>query len=135
MEDKYYTPDIEDLFVGYECERIYYGDDEDTWIPHIIGFEYDWLEIPVNYNKALRTPFLTKEQIEKEGWTFKTEYTGLYRLTFEKGNSWLGYNPENHMMVIIPIDPVKEFYEHHQRYAGSCKSINEFRKITKWLGI
>jgi hypothetical protein len=78
---------------------------------------------------------MTREQIEAEGWRFKTEYTSTTRMGFEKNNSWLAFNPEKQMINIIPIDPSQEFYEHHQLYAGSCKDMDEFRTICKLLGI
>ena len=72
MENKYYTPDIEDIRVGYECE-IFNPANTD---PFILGHYYDsWDKITIHRvnmydvgRKEFRTPYLTKEQIEAEGW-------------------------------------------------------------------
>lgn len=133
----YYTPSIKDIYIGYKCEL----EENGKWYPHIItGYDSENNLIQTDtvsfyYNNNLRTPYLTKEQIETEGWKIKTEYTGKFRFVFEKGNSWLAWNPEENMMTIMPIDPSKEFYGHSVRYAGGCPSINEFRTICKLLSI
>ena len=132
MENNYYTPELSDLHLGYECEVKVGEGWEKTNLTDSIQFPH--VELRLSQGR-LRTPYLTKEQIEAEGWKSKTEYTGKFRFVFEKGNSWLAWNPEENMMTIVPIDPSKEFYEHNVRYAGSCPSINEFRKITKLLRI
>ena len=144
MENKYYTPAIEDLRVGYECEhttdtltfKVNNTDEiiKDKLYSHDVVNYLKWIiENNHEISEFIRTPYLTKEQIEAEGWKSKTEYTGKFRFVFEKGNSWLAWNPEENMMTIMPIDPSKEFYEHNVRYAGGCPSINEFRQICKLL--
>jgi hypothetical protein len=67
--DKYFTPDIEDLRVGYECD--------------LLGSKIvieDRHDLDLSFDHPLRTPYLTKEQIEAEGWK-ETISHGV----FEKG--------------------------------------------------
>lgn len=146
MDTLYYTPKVEDLHIGYECEIL--GQSTSKLIKKV-----DWHKVEVGFHQEIgekvginqvpglikagkiRTPYLSAEQIKKEGWKLRTEYTGYYRFVFEKGNSWLSFNPEERSILIMPIDPVKEFYEYNLRYAGSCPSINEFRKICKLIGV
>jgi len=66
---KYYVPDIEDIRVGYECEanlRLV-GSSQDEWRTTIMkGIGQD--VIHYHSQGVYRTPYLTKEQIEGEGW-------------------------------------------------------------------
>jgi hypothetical protein len=141
MENKYYTPEISDLRIGYECEANVklYGSVQDDWKPIIlkgVGQEI------VYYHSlgVYRTPFLTKEQIEKEGWDYKGKTMDIW---FEKEgsfemNSWtaykakLQYGLQDKRLRIFVVDIDKTEYD---CFRGFCKSINEFRTITKWLGI
>lgn len=93
-------------------------------------------------DNRLRTPFLTKEQIEAEGWKCSGGHDKVNRVDFEKDEKWL---------ILIWFDKQKleiwfkdrkaiklnllAFNNTVKRYEGECKSINEFRKICKWIGI
>lgn len=67
-KELYYTPDIEDIRVGYECEITYakdlIGTNDEYFFKYIVEPQY--------FNEgdyvALRTSYLTKEQIKSEGW-------------------------------------------------------------------
>lgn len=136
--DKYYTPDISDLFVGYECEA--YMRNAGTDDP----FEWEKYKIPTPsldlssifsmvYRNHIRTPYLTKEQIEKEGWKYKWKLT--------KGDSYVK-EPFNlvclndyHIIIELIKREEGRFLESFTKFAGECLSINEFRKICKLLEI
>jgi hypothetical protein len=136
MESKnsYFTPNIEDMRVGYECEANpkFYSEQEDVWSPIImkgIGQEV------IHYHSlgVYRTPYLTKEQIEAEGWKIKTDNNNGV-IDFEKTNylllSW------NYTLKIIEINDGKTTTRFdNQLYRGQCKDINTFRYICKLLGI
>src|SRR5687768_16490771 len=66
ISSNYFTPSIEEIRVGYECETInpvHRGE----WYPTTINKgNISWIE----FLDCVRVPYLTKEQIEKEG--FKT---------------------------------------------------------------
>src|SRR6187431_1971729 len=92
----YFTPQIEDIRVGYECEICPNLGYDDRWIPTVGKCE----EIPGNGVKScnldeltydclidghigIRVPYLTKEQIEAEGWKAAIANLGGQ---YEKGN-------------------------------------------------
>ena len=140
MENKYFTPDIEDLCIGYECEynfaraytdefdfvKIGYKDvtpgkggytDELTHMIHLID----------DGAAAIRVPYLTKEQIENEGWTKEKSY-------FIKNNIYLFF--EDKFLVIDSGNPFSwEAIDSEILFKGKCKDINTFRKICKLLEI
>ena len=77
MENRYFTPEIEDIHIGYQCEILWNQNmlSEDNWYKIEIGDnqtkDFDFIDyIERIENSKLRVPYLTKEQIEKEGWIF-----------------------------------------------------------------
>ena len=131
---QYFTPDIEDMYVGYECEwRMPRRD----WITYHDEKVYDWQTTTLDIgdfdqndlanefsNVALgqcefRTPYITMEQIEKEGWekTANDWKKGEYSFKFLQG-----------IQVIFSVHGFSKF-------CGQCKDINTFRQICKLIGI
>ena len=155
MENKYFTPDIEDLCIGYECEYNFaraYTDEFDfvkigykDVTPGKGGYTNElthMIHLIDDGAAAIRVPYLTKEQIEAEGWEYKHTYKDLIyydeRIFFEKRKSdkkediWklqLEYYKNN--LVRIHIDQGHDW----KRFLGECKDINTFRKIIKLLNI
>lgn len=141
-EEKYYTPSIEDFRVGYECE--FYNKKE--WHSSVLQYGiYDdpqWGGLLISmgdgdywYDKdSVRTPYLTKEQIEAEGWSFdgcvKGEYT-FYKGTITGINCWmLVYDKKDKSISICDVNN-----KSYNSFYGSCPSINELRYISKLLNI
>ena len=126
MENKYFTPDIEDLHIGYECEL----KETDSWNitvldeDHVVGIIY----LKQRHNYDVRVPYLTKEQIEAEGWELLSEDKYLQ---FIKPGYSISYVEKLHLLIVI----VLEEKQSNVRYSGKCKDINTFRKISKLLGI
>lgn len=169
MENKYYTPEISDIRVGYECEvemDIITSEGEKVeriWTPftfkkqnltiHVKGQEPVIINNVMRYSESMRTPYLTKKQIEAEGWKEvknessvdrvryrfekkvldETEPEGEYYLThtllFDR---WLGrgYTIPS---IIIDKEDAPSFYSSGVHI--SCPSINEFRTINNLLNI
>lgn len=125
--EKYFTPDIEDIRVGYECEI------------HEKSCNLDVEDIKYClYNlHNLRVPYLSKEQIEKEGWKkdefWKSENkyekdinnTSYYSLTLNDDNQ----------IVITKSSVDGGYWVWHPFFSGQCKDINTFRYICKLLNI
>lgn len=151
MTDKYYTPSIEDIRVGYEVESHEWCIDEigtpernyDRWTTKILDKSH--VETILKYGiKGIRVPCLTKEQIEAEGWSIVdiSKQWGdkpSYKEAFEKGNYFLGLDTRKPHIEIIAkdvtlIDFLPEFPERF-RITIPCPSINEFRIICKLLNI
>jgi len=145
---EYYKPKPEDLRLGYECE-VYYPS---GWYKYLVedlqcGSDGSSLIGDLNWYieeglYEVRTPFLTKEQIEGEGW----KHTGNYRdggsKGFEKGNYYLFFTGDNSLyrevfgtkrnfskIEILEDKKFKTLFE------GVIKSINELRTIQKLLKI
>jgi hypothetical protein len=139
MENKYYTPDIKDLRIGYE---LYWIKDpikeitDDNLIHQILDYKKlaFILNPPLKWKGALEpnlmsylVPYLTKEQLEAEGWEFKESYYFLVD-KYQKSKYLLFFIKESNTISL----------EHESRqilFKGKCPSINEFRTICKLLNI
>jgi hypothetical protein len=126
MKNKYFTPDIEDIHVGYACEELRNGN-------------WEFLNIPYNeclndlysqcLNNFIRVPYLIKEDIEDEGWEIINSEIFTYGY-FLKGECKLELQEDNKICIRKGL-----WYPENTIYKGECKDINTFKKIIKLLGI
>ena len=126
MENKYFTPAIEDIHAGYECELLLYA----KWEPNTVK-PYTALKSVVKCikDKVIRVSYLTKEQIEAEGWFLHGQGNdnGIVHSLFK-----------NSFRVAIWKDSLKievQESEGNILFHGECKDINTFRTICKLLKI
>ena len=161
---KYYTPEISDIKIGYECEIKDVTFDLNSIIPNntIIKKQKDrthyWIKGTIKEwsdkestnllftsgfysimisNNSIRTPYLTKEQIEAEGW----KLPGIV-----KENTIIAYLKKEDIIYIMNYEKsilriTKLLRKENtnlldeQLYKGTCPSINEFKTICKLLNI
>lgn len=126
MESKYFIPDIEDICIGYELEHL-------SATGYIITkFEIDSslpaLQELIKLNQV-RVSYLTKEQIEAEGWIYEKEVKTVK--CYDKKNIFLACSEKTHRMLIRKHE--NETWK--TIYFGICKDINTFKKLTKLLEI
>lgn len=132
----YYTPKLEELYIGYECEiQSSYGWKLGTW-PNVLkkdsvsGMTSNSIEGILNNSRWLRTKYLTAEEIRAEGWLDNDEQ-GIGKDTFFFKNGYRLEFKTNYYTTITPshnreMGPV---------LAGITKSINEFKKLTEQLNL
>lgn len=144
-ENKYYTPEPEELFIGYTCEIKNTADARLRFFPTVITKEFIGSIVRIS-NTGIRTKYLDKEDVESLGWV----NGDLYEY-YVKENSEFIYkltnSPGNHYIIIDAIIKSKhpnfsinfpgEFFDYVEaiRYVGECKSINELKVIMKLLRI
>ena len=138
---QYYTPDISDIRVGYECETL----EDLEWSETVITRHYDlsfineWI-----VHSEIRTPYLTKEQIESEGWSEDSVLTvddndnDILNSGFSKymdEDNWysLIQYPDNKILIQKCWYRNQVTWLSQDLFYGYCPSINEFRYITKTL--
>ena len=149
MENKYFTPGIADIYVSYELEwksQIIKQDWEitvcDIDLISIIYDEYEHADIEEPFNQQFRVPYLTKEQIEAEGW----ELIQIYpkgACIFQKGTKEEGYEltcdfteHRVHFTELYFCGLDDEYTRTKLTWRSlECKDINTFRKICKLLEI
>jgi hypothetical protein len=150
MENKeqYYTPQLEDFYVGYECEVNWNRGYSTEFTPFVFklgniphGYTREYGDALIAYDDGyakFRTPYLTKEQIEAESWVcngidkFYTDCEVFQLNTIDEHNNYLNY-----FMKVSFKDRWIQIEEmgSDSLFQGEIKSINEFRKIIKWIGI
>lgn len=154
--EKYFTPDISDIRVGYECEY-YLGN---SWHEHVVeslytdrdGYGIFELEQYLQEG-SLRVPYLTKEQIEAEGWELYSKGIDLWfkREVLTEEFDWsgicnfYGYKPyklylnyglhDYKLKIKCDFSGGQDFNEADTLFEGECKDINTFRWICKLLKI
>src|ERR1700753_1725514 len=107
--EQYYTPSLEDLYVGYKYEyKIHIKGQWQNYVLKDLCTDrdgYGATEVQ-DYLEAglLRTKYLTKEQIEAEGWKGNGNFDVM---PFYKDNYYLMYNFQTHMAEIIINDMSK----------------------------
>lgn len=142
MEDQYFIPTLEQLFIGYEFE--YQGnpynkmDKSNDWKKAKIGVtqEGDLIlpitRIPSMLKKGwIRTPYLTHEILEINGWKTIKHSEKFFNSRYSKGiyelNIFLDYPNVSTSITKGTYDSVL--------FLGVIKSINELRKIEQYLKI
>jgi len=140
MDEKYYTPDKEDLFIGYECEQYtpantgidYLGHYYESWDKRKLKNGWELLDISER-SKIVRTKYLNKEDIESLGWQWYTNCSS--------GEEYeLFINDNKYSLIQVDYSHDIYIYKHNTYgetilFSGRCKSINELKKIMLWLNI
>ena len=166
-EQKYFTPNVEDFHKGYEYEilelhrenyHVGFNNIISKWIPK----KWDSSQIRLNKlackitSKEIRVPYLTKKQIENEGWALQEEFSNVYSIGFIKNLTYSGsnsvmfllYNFASKWLLISIQSTIDNIYSirytdektntnigGNTLYAGKCKDINTLRYITKLLEV
>ncbi len=141
--NKHFIPEISDLRVGYECEvqEIVSAISHcvDDIIKTDLTYDENWVKVSIDYpvylklhhylelleSGHLRTPYLTKEEIEAEGWE-ETVSHGV----FGKKENKVGY-----LQCVGEPPLIWIAINDQEKYHGECKSINELHYICKLLKI
>jgi len=120
MNDKYYTPSIEEFHVGFEYESTTSPTKED-WYKAVINNVDDLYDV-FSYSNA-RVKHLDREDIESLGWAVGRlpwqYFDGIHNLVYLKNNKY----SINHI-----ADEVCLFY-------GTIKNKSELKVLLKQLGI
>jgi len=145
QQSKYYTPDISELHVGYECEI------GTSWgfckgkFPEVLtydtltGFAIQKATGLMDVFKAgsLRTKYLDQSDIESCGWIKdwdeNSNYSDCYKLLTksdingQSDDEWVLWQYDKIVSISNELS--------NRCFDGECKSINELRKIMEWLNI
>ncbi len=160
IDPSYFTPSIEDFRAGYECEVLHKSykmvNDEsiykEEWLKVTVKGSTAYLYIGELSKQLIRVPYLTKEQIEAEGWvkqdnnfneTQRCAWLPDYELKTEFGSMRLYILSKDNISKEIIIErydksDANDAWSMSRKmivYRGQCKDINTFRYICKLLNI
>lgn len=124
MENKYYTPTIDEFYVGFECEQKI----DNKWYEQICkdyyisiltneSFKPDW--------NSFRVKYLDKEDIESLGWKWDKHKAGFKNKDDIHLIYWL--DEDNKEIVIEAYGECV--------FQGTIKNKSELKKLMKQLGI
>lgn len=137
MENKYYTPEIEEFHVGFEYER-YNKDYEfnDGWYPCnqpplLLSPRYNCVSME---EATIRVKYLDREDIESEGWEYVPfihpgEMAERWYDMFKKGQ----YEFTGPVVADNNICYIR--YKGHIVFKGHIKNKSELKTLLKQLGI
>ena len=124
MNDKYYTPSIEEFHVGFEYESTTSPTKED-WYKAVINNVDDLYDV-FSYSNA-RVKHLDKEDIESLGF----EYQGDF-------DSWERYSSEKYLIATSGNDTdnfITIETQGNTLFIGTIKNKSELKVLLKQLGI
>lgn len=154
MEEKYYTPKLEEFHVGFEYEvynnpeKYFLGGDE-KWMPqiHSYGILSDILHLhKLISDKQIRVKFLNGADIESLGFRKQLipdvffdddELIDGFRLTINESTS-IFVNLENNILQIARQDIYNQDYGNWTAtmlFEGVIKNKSELKKLLTQLGI
>lgn len=142
MENKYYTPELEDFHVGYEFEHFDtsgklvkdHPSNKAEWKKDVCDWEWlnmicdDFEHDNENIPNLYRVPYLTEEQIQAEGWKQWPDREYIFDKTINGEDYQLNYQFDNHWCTIYGVGA-------SQVFRGFIKSINELRIICKMISV
>lgn len=154
-ETKYFIPDIEDIRVGYEYElnlsNSYKGEDlvlvDSTWNRKVATTQDIITIYGCREMGWVRVPFLSKEQIEGEGWGDVEIYRDGGTLVYKKPVAEQSYyeltyrganilRPSTNVIISLVwhlLDTGKRI--ERRLFDGECKDINTLRMISKLVEV
>lgn len=146
MENKYYTPEIKEFHVGFECEILSSYDWQKGIWPEILqkdtltGFEKNIIK--ATENTSIRVKYLDKDDIEKLNWIADKERTWGDRMCFYKNDNTLEYY-EDCTLIINRYKKNLEVFQNQginnieitNKFRGKIKNISELKILLKQLDI
>lgn len=152
MENKYYTPELEEFHVGFEFESNYIlfrkGNKGDEWNKHILTKENTWFWDAYE-NDAIETEFRVKyldtEDIESLGFNQRPiDLDGKPNVMYTKPLENkiknfdivdIVHNPISKWVLITIGDHQSPWSVWETTFAGTIKNKSELKKLLKQLGI
>ena len=143
--EKYYTPELSELHIGFEVEKAVYISTEPYYpSPSVLD---SWKKVTINHpimmsicswgTSEFRVKYLDQQDIEECGFTYTGKSIdswfikeGLFEI-----NGWtsycirLHYGEHDHRMVILAMDLNEEVI----LFQGIIKNKTEFKKVIKML--
>lgn len=133
MENKYYTPTIDEIYVGFELEENLLDEGWNKVIFSLNSVDYSLL---LNGNlDYYRVKYLDKEDIESLGWVYRHSEENSPCICYNKDNIDIIFNPRNNWVLITKGDSQTDWLNWKTIYAGNIKNKSELKKLLKQLGI
>jgi len=139
---KYYTPEIDEFHVGFECEiQSSWGMQKGIY-PSILredtltGFQLQKIGETETLKKVIsgiRVKYLDKKDIESLGFSYYKTHPGMEQMEFDKGEYELTYDPnfKGKQWLRINLEGEGDV----TLFSGSIKNLSELKILLKQLNI
>lgn len=131
----YYTPDICEFYVGFECEV--YNKYSEEWYIFLFNQVFEDTSVAYNFTEGkYRVKYLDKSDIESLGFKFdgmRSKVPGNFGGT--KDNLYLNYNPYNIDGYFTVNSKVRVWNNTILIFEGVIKNKSELIKLLKQLNI
>lgn len=154
MENKYYTPEISEFYIGFEYQYVSNmgvpTDDTSKWDSFLFGNQYkfkswDWKPLLKDClkRKLIRVKYLNQEDIERLGFTDKkTTVLDWYTSEKRSEDNWASYGYWNNFRLLHDRDKNKVqiiaykygWDEGNILFQGDCKNKSELIRILNQVG-
>ena len=160
-ENKYYIPETSDFYEGFQYEILIntysppnFTLSKSEWVKETfddITSEENYRLNRILLDKAIRVPYLTKEDIESNGWEPCGNYWTKNNIFIDGEGDYEGYeyrlfyNFKTHSLYIEKLhvredtgEPYYDLYEGNQNHilkSATCRCKNDFKLIMKLLNI
>lgn len=139
QENKYFIPEKNELFVGYQCEILKNDTPSNRWKEHT-WYPENYFDLS-NSIISIRTKYFDRQGIESLGWIRDTTKTGGRGQNYRLGLHWIlnfftAARVEGELITeMCPFITMTLDYAPHVIFRGFCRSINEFKRIIDYLNI
>lgn len=130
MTETHYTPEIDEFYVGFECEKLFFNDHptfkgERIWYDKHIVDQYDFEDLEEDLqNNHFRVKYLDRADIESLGWIEFDPGSGKYKDIYE---NW---------ELLTDGTTISLYKDGDARFVdGTIRNKSELKKLMKQLGI
>jgi hypothetical protein len=147
MENKYYTPKIEEFHVGFECEwqskirkETWNNQVCDTDLISIAYDEFEHADEEEPFKDQFRVKYLDKEDIESLGWVRRNDkIKAICKNEFNFNRLIMSFLSNGLVIIRRPNDKNLSAYGNlpqlHTIFSGFLKNKSEFKRVMEQLGI
>lgn len=142
MNDKYYTPTVEEFHVGFEYEEtthssLYEDEGLNNWVKNTL--KHLWQLGNIGLHETVRVKYLDREDIESLGWKITKNYTGELEAQFLISETLfydLTLDYEGNLLIekFISTETIGS-YNSFIIFEGSIKNKSELKWLMKRLKI
>lgn len=134
---QYYVPDRESLYIGYCCEILNAADAQQRWAT--ITIDQQFLPIALRISeRGIRTKYLDKADIESLHWKWDEDKDYGQKFYQEVGDKyWILHTEwgDTNVTIVEYREKLEGPNRWITKFDGECKSINELKKLMRWLNI
>lgn len=142
--NKYYTPEIEEFYVGFEYYTTTHPVSMEEFSPYVKGeFDHNTFErefnidtdssgeiIKIGVPSCIKVKYLDREDIESFGWK-----AGVQGLAVDGYSGWEEFKKDDYRMVLSDNQGLIIVCRNHTSFSGTIKNKSELKKLLKQLGI